>query len=196
MNGNFFCAPLDSEGVSLSATDGGSDINCFRGLQGAILRMGVGSHGSLGGCSIKVTSVECPRGMCALVLTAGVVSGEAAFLMLPLEIEVSSRQGFSSSSVISADIFHRDDATTASARSPEEIEGTKPVCEDEISVEDTFPPSRRPSGGSLSAGSYMLPNMRLSGANSDSRWGAREVNNPHLFRVELGDLSGSIFGDG
>lgn len=155
--------------------------------------MGFGSGDRLGGSSNKVASVDCLRGIYEIILVGGLISGETASLMPPIEVEGSSRHGFSSSINSSDDTFHGDKAMASPARSPGEMEFSKVIREDDFPAADRFPPIRIPSGGSLSADSRILPDVMLAEAISDLSLRVLEGNIPHFFREESDNLPGSFF---
>lgn len=192
MNGNFFCVPFKSGGVLLSAIGEVSDLSGFRGLGGPILRIGFGSCDRLGGSSTKVAFVDCLRRVCAFVLVAELISGEAPILTRPFEIEGSSRHGFSSSIDSSDGTFHGDKARASSARPPGKKEHSEVANEDDFPVDDTFPPDKMPSEVSLGADSCMLPDVRLSEAISGSILRVLGGKIPHFLREESSDLLGSF----
>ena len=155
--------------------------------------MGFDSGDRLGGASTKVASVDCLRGISEIILVGGLISGEAASLMPPVEVEGSSRHGFSSSINSSDDTFHGDKAMASPTRSPGETECSKVIREDEFPADDRFSPVPIPSGESLSADSRILPDVMLSEALSDSSLRVLEGNIPHFLREESDNLPGSLF---
>lgn len=126
--------------------------------------MGFSSRDGLGGPSTKVASVDCLRCMYVFVFVSGLISEEAASLTPRLELETSSRHGFSSSIDSSDDTFHSDEAIASSARPPGEMERS------EVTRGDGF--------------SEVVSNLCLR---------VLEGNSPHFLRVKSGDLSKSFF---
>lgn len=155
--------------------------------------MGFGSLDGLDGSSTEVASVDCLRGMYAVVVVAGLISGEVAFLLPPLELEGSSRHGFPSSIDSSDDSFHGGGLMASSERPLGETERSEVTPEDIFPVDDMFPPNAMPSGESLSPDPCMLPDVTISEAVFDSDLRVLEGSILHIFLVVSYDLPESFF---